>query len=114
MVIGKRPTQMGERYVELRNQGKSSRDACDIIRDEFQRPGMSDVTIRSYGVKVKRPELFPRPTREPLGTSRKVFTLVNPLVAQFEAEAKARKLNGSDLLTLILAQRYGGRKKIKG
>ena len=111
MVIGKEPTDIGNRYIELREQGHTGKQACSMIREEFKKFGLDDSTIRGYGAKVRRPTFFPRPPKEPLGTTRKVFTLINELASQFEAEAKKKSLNGSELLSLILSRRYTKKKR---
>lgn len=111
MVIGREPSGIGNRYIELREQGHTGKQACSMIREEFQKFGLSDVTIRGYAAKVRKTSFFPRPPKEPLGTTRKVFTLINGLADKFEAEAKKKSLNGSELLSLILTQRYTKKKR---
>lgn len=106
--------QMGMVYLQARAAGKSAADACQEVREKFQKTEISDSTIRAYASKaaqharvVRLPE---RPPRDDTRVVDKKFRLLAPLVDLLEAEAKKKGMNYSQLLNIILAKRY--RKKI--
>lgn len=110
------PLEIGARYLELRDQGNAAKKCCDRVREEFQKPTLTDATIRSYASEARRGQFFPRQPkepREPVGTTRKIFKLLNDLANSFDLECRDKRLSGSDLMNVILMQRYKRPKKIK-
>jgi hypothetical protein len=103
--------KMGQRYLLARAEGKSSHESCEIVRSEFEKPGLSNSTIRSYGNKVRqmKPEYRRREKRVrliPLEPTRMTFRLIPQLAMEFEHEAIERKMTSHELMNMILFQRY--------
>ena len=104
--------KMGRRYNTARSEGKTSKESCDIVRDEFDRPDLSDVTIRSYASRVKQIDSpiyynYKGSTfTNSIETPRRSFKIIPQLVEMLEKEAHEKRISPSDLLTLILMKRY--------
>ena len=56
-----RGDQIGKRYLELRREGKSSKESIDIVKAEFESPDLNPMTIRSYAAKIRQLEPGYRP-----------------------------------------------------
>lgn len=104
--------EMGRRYNTARSEGKTSREACDIVRVEFERPDLSDVSIRSYGSRarqVERPVYYGFRGVGPISSidiPKRSFKILPQLVDMLEKEAYEKRISPSELLTLILMKRY--------
>ena len=46
--------EIGRKYLLCRAEGKNSKDSCNEVREWFEKPDLSNATIRSYAAKVRQ------------------------------------------------------------
>jgi hypothetical protein len=103
--------EIGRKYLLCRAEGKNSKESCDIVREEFEKPDLSDATIRSYAAKIRQldPDYRKREKKirwVPLKTSRVTFKLIPELLDLLSEEAFEMHMTHHELLNHILFQRY--------
>ena len=103
--------EIGRKYLLCRAEGKNSKESCDIVRAEFEKPDLGNATIRSYAAKVRQldPEYRKREKKlrwVPMETSRMTFKLIPELLLQFEIECYEREMTPNELINHILYRRY--------
>jgi hypothetical protein len=103
--------EIGRKYLLCRAEGKSSKESCEVVRAEFEKPDLSDATIRSYAAKIRQldPDYRKREKKirwVPLKTSRVTFHLIPELLDALYDESFERKMTPNELLNHILFQRF--------
>lgn len=103
--------EIGRKYLLCRAEGKNSKESCDIVREEFEKPELSNATIRSYAAKVRQLEPDYRKREKkirwvPLETSRVTFKIIPELLSSFRNECYDREMTPNELMNHILYRRY--------
>jgi hypothetical protein len=100
--------KVGQKYLDWRQEGKSSREACDLVREEFGITAQ-DVSIRSWAARSRPTSIGVKRRRVntiSLETSRISFRLLPDLLKLFQREADNKQMTTDSLLNVILMERY--------